>query len=143
MKNTDTHQKATLPPAGHKAKYTTSHRKEGKCFFDSYQIISLADTPWRDGAMPSRVSVRLYGTGAQNTACMWINSGDTHLNASGKAGGYGYHRQSAALQEAFDNAGITLSRRIDGVGTSAMEEAMLALAKALKIKRPALVRSYQ
>jgi hypothetical protein len=52
-------------------------------------------------------------------------------NGSGSAGGYGYHRPSAAAQEAIENAGFTLANRIDGVGESAMREAVLAIAAAL------------
>lgn len=134
-------QKATIRDAP--TKFTTSHRKEGKCFFSSMSIISLADKPWHDGRHPTRIDARYYGTGNKNFCCIWINDGNTfHRHASGSAGGYGYHRPSTALSEAISNAGICLSRPIDGVGEEAMREALLAIAKALKIKRPALIESH-
>lgn len=54
-----------------------------------------------------------------------------HQSGSGSAGGYGYHRPSAAVQEAATNAGFKFTRAFDGVGDSAVEEAVLAMAKAL------------
>jgi hypothetical protein len=50
-------------------------------------------------------------------------------SGSGNAGGYGYHKQSAALHEAIGSAGITLSRSVSGTGEC--EEALLAIAKAM------------
>lgn len=140
--------KAKFNPAD-KTKFTPSHRSEGKCYFKAITVISLADKPWQDGAMPERISARIYGTGKQNTACLWINSttkkfpDGVHVSGSGKAGGYGYHRPSAALGEAIGNAGFALSESISGRGETAMREALMAMAKALGVKRPALVESYQ
>jgi hypothetical protein len=140
--------KATHNPAT-KTKFTTSHRKEGKCFFKSIAVIDLASKPHPTGEMQQPLVARIYGTGAANTACLWINTTNKkhpyglHVSGSGKAGGYGYHRASAALGEAIHNAGFTLSESISGRGESAMREAMLALAKVAGIKRPAIVESYQ
>jgi hypothetical protein len=66
-----------------------------------------------------------------------------NTSGSAKAGGYGYHKGSVALEYAIQNAGFTLSGRIGGVGESAMREALLAIATAIGIKRPALVEAYQ
>lgn len=140
--------KATYSPTA-KTKFTTAHRKEGKCFFRSISVISLASKPWNDGRMPEPISARIYGTGSGNTACLWINATNKkhpegiHTSGSGRAGGYGYHRPSAALGEAIVNAGFTLDESISGRGESAMREAMLAIAKEIGVKRPALVESYQ
>lgn len=140
--------KAKFNPAT-KTNFTTSHRSEGKCSFKSITVISLSDKPWQDGAMPERITARIYGTGKRNTACLWVNSTSSkfpegvHVSGSGKAGGYGYHRPSAALGEAIHNAGFALSESISGRGESAMREALMAIAKALGVKRPALVESYQ
>lgn len=132
-------QKATLR-ADSPNKFNTNHRKEGKCFFSSLDVISLAAKPWHDGRLDSAISLRLYGTGNKNFACLWIFGQDRR--GSGSAGGYGYHRPSAAAQEAIDNAGITLAQPIDGGGEESMREALLAIARALKVKRPALIESH-
>jgi hypothetical protein len=46
-------------------------------------------------------------------------------------GGGGYHKASAAAHEAIRSAGFNLSHPIDGRGTSAMEDAMRAMARAM------------
>jgi hypothetical protein len=48
---------------------------------------------------------------------------------SGKASGFGYHRGSAALADAIDNAGIALSQDINGSGDAAMDRAVMAIAR--------------
>ena len=54
----------------------------------------------------------------------------------GKATDYGYHRESAALQDALDNLNITLfdndakQQFIDGRGDGIMLDALLAIAKS-------------
>lgn len=61
------------------------------------------------------------------------------IRGYGKAGGYGYHKQSAALGEALRDAGFTFVEatasgpknfRIDGTGESWYEETLLAALKA-------------
>lgn len=132
--------------ASAKTKWTTSHRKEGKCFFSSYSIIDLSGERYgHDKRLAnSAVELRLYGTGNQNFACLWVNhsKAEIHTQGSGRAGGYGYHRPSAAAQEAIGNAGFDLDESISGVGDSAIEEAMVAVAKAAGLKNFILVRSH-
>lgn len=135
--------KATFDPTA-PTKFTTTHRKDGKCFFSSMTVISLADKPYTPCLrQPLRIECRLYGTGSVNTCCIWANNGEIHTSGSGSAGGYGYHRPSQAMENAIRNAGFTLSESIGGVGETAMEEALIAMAKALGIKRPAIIRSHQ
>lgn len=129
--------KTTIIP-NHVPKFNTSHRKEGKCYFSSLCVVSLAAKPNGDGRMDPVISLRLYGTGTRNYACLWAGE----RRGSGWAGGYGYHRPSAAAGEAILNAGFQLSQDIGGVGESAMREALLSIAKALKVKRPAIVEAY-
>lgn len=78
-----------------------------------------------------------------NTTEAWF-SGQT--SGHGKAGGYGYHKASAAVQSAIDSAGIELygtpyaadSEEVDfktrasisGVGDSAIKSTLLAIAYA-------------
>jgi hypothetical protein len=50
-------------------------------------------------------------------------------SGTGKAGGYGYHKQSAALHQAIRSAGITLSRSVSGTGEC--EDALKAIARAM------------
>jgi hypothetical protein len=64
-------------------------------------------------------------------ASIWVRDriNDRWYSGTGQAGGYGYHRGSAALDYAIKSAGITLSRSIHGTGE--MEEALEAIAKAV------------
>ncbi len=92
---------------------------------------------------------------SQVYASIWINSikplGDdaegfaTYTSGHGIAGGYGYHKESAAIGEAISSSGFTLfgnvsgygdkpdfkkSCNIAGVGESAIKSALLAIAYA-------------
>lgn len=146
MKTTNSKaQIAKYDPAA-PTKWVRSQRHEGKCFFSSMSIISLSDKPSIHGRVWPVIEARLYGTGNVNTCCLWVYGVDANgkcTQGTGRAGGYGYHRPSEAMAQAIRNAGFTLSRDIAGVGEEAMREALLAMAKALKIKKPAIVESYQ
>lgn len=86
-------------------------------------------------------------------ASIWINSikplcedeegFTTYTSGGGSAGGYGYHKESAAIGDAISSAGFTLLGNasgygdkpdfkrvchIDGAGESAIESALLAIA---------------
>jgi hypothetical protein len=133
-----TTQTATFNPAA-KTKFTSSHRKEGKCFLHVYQIVNTDPASGYGTSYGARlasvpVELRLYGTGGSNTACLWVNADPLHTQGSGRAGGCGYHRPSAAAGEAISNAGFTLAKSIGGVGDSAIEEALCAIAAAIGIK---------
>lgn len=130
--------------ASAKTKWTTSHRKEGKCFFSSYAIIEMSRERYgcHKRLVNASIELRLYGTGNQNFACLWVHSEPVHTQGSGRAGGYGYHRPSAAAQEAIYNAGFELSDSISGVGDSAIEEALVAVAESLGLSDFILVRSH-
>jgi hypothetical protein len=128
-----------------KTKFTTSHRKEGKCWFEEYAIIT-ADALYVPAQGPAEASkpitLRLYGTGAKNFACLWVNTHGLHTSGSGSAGGYGYCRKSAAADEAISNAGFTLSKNIHGVGESAIKEALGAIAEAIGLSNYYLVTAH-
>ena len=64
-------------------------------------------------------------------ASIWINSPGYHSSGKGKASGYGYHKESAAIAAAIESAGITLDQSIEGIGNTAIEDALKAIAAAL------------
>lgn len=95
------------------------------------------------------VDCRLYMGRSSNSSTMyasiWVSIKDLKkpktwqyagTSGTGSAGGYGYHKQSAAVQDALTSAGIELynadktRRYIDGVGDGAIREALLAVAYA-------------
>lgn len=65
-------------------------------------------------------------------ASVWVNDSKNYDSTSGhgKAGGGGYHKASAAIGYAIDNAGIKLSQDICGRGDSAIEDVLFAIAAA-------------
>lgn len=81
------------------------------------------------------VVARFYEGPTVTYACVWVHGGTSHGHGGGSAGGYGYHKESAALETAIANAGMSLENPIGGRGESAMEEALLAIAQAATRKR--------
>ncbi|MFW6100810.1 MAG: hypothetical protein ACOC90_05435 [Bacteroidota bacterium] len=84
---------------------------------------------FHDGEFRKIITLRTYGTGGRNYACVWIFAGTGDANGSGQAGGCGYHRPSAAAHFALEKAGVKLSEPIDGRGDSAIEEAVRAVVR--------------
>ena len=74
-------------------------------------------------------------------ASIWIYSGGTHTSGKGKAGGYGYHKESAAIGSAIESAGITLDQDIEGLGDGAINEALTAIARALGFSNVLIVEN--
>jgi len=92
------------------------------------------------------VDIRMYAARSKNgqiVYCLfWAHNREKWITGAGQAGGYGYHKPSAAMGAAIDNAGITLSSRIHGVGESAMLEAMDAIAVALGARDTLTVEAF-
>jgi hypothetical protein len=91
------------------------------------------------------VTVRCYMGRSRNAsrvyASIWVHHGDDTTSGHGYADGYGYHKESAAVDEAIRSAGIELSRFIDGVGDSAIESAVKAIALAAGYDNVHIVRA--
>lgn len=75
----------------------SSHRKD-KGFDKAYVAID------RNGA--SIVEVRTYWPANDVYACLWVHYDGIYASGSGRAGGYGYDKRSAAVDSAFRAAGI-------------------------------------
>lgn len=80
------------------------------------------------------IAARWYmGRSAQSSVVyctVWINGG-LWVSGSGKAGGSGYCKRSAAFAHALDDAGVQLTENVAGVGNSAVENACKAIASEL------------
>lgn len=113
----------SLAPSGNVAKF----RKEN----GFYRQISMIDS--RDGS--AIVSARWYWPGRDGASncycCVWIDGDDAHGAGGGKAGGYGYHKESAALLAALNDAQAYVSEDIGGRGDQAMFDALEAVARAV------------
>lgn len=118
-------------------KFTSSHRKEKS----GLHSVFIAVTP----AGKTPVELRIYYPGQSNCyACLWTRDGtpEHSRHGSGVAGGYGYHKPSAAAQEAITNAGIDLDTPIDGVGTEAIKTAITAICAAMNIETIHIIHTY-
>lgn len=100
-----------------------SFRKEASF----YKSIMLIDTAKQERVL----DVRFYGKSAVY-CCAWLAYGygpnGESARAGAKAGGYGYHKESAALGATLKAMGCTLAEDIDGRGDHAMKEAIDAIA---------------
>ena len=97
------------------------------------------------GSKRTIVDCRVYMGNSRNASTVYcsiwangnINNEHLWLSGNGKAGGCGYHKPSAAMQQAIAAAGFTLtddnwdSMSISGRGEEAMQDAAIAIAAAL------------
>lgn len=96
-------------------------------FYKELSIIQSANnTPCR---------FRFYCSGSVIHCIAWISGREVYGSGYGKAGGYGYCKESAAMHDAICNAGITMSEHWAGMGDSRMRSAALGIAKAVTGKR--------
>lgn len=115
-----------------------SNRKE-KSFTRGYTVVAYGG---KEQPIKELIDARIYQTNSRSYACIWVNSKPVYISGGGHAGGYGYHKPSAALQAAIADAGIVLDASINGVGDGAMIEALLAVAAALGFKKAHVVYSH-
>lgn len=84
-----------------------------------------------DGKLVEIASMRIFVGRSRSAnrvyASLWVHG---KCAGHGWAGGHGYHKASAALQDAINNAGIGLSQPIDGRGEQAMKDALRAIGEA-------------
>jgi hypothetical protein len=87
---------------------------------------------------PSTVAdIRVYFPGSVCYCAAWLH-GTADTSGTGKAGGYGYHMQSAAIEAALKAAGFNFNQEIGGRGTEAEQAAIMAAARAIALPGAAL-----
>ena len=74
-------------------------------------------------------------------ASIWIEAPGYHSSGRGKTAGGGYHKESAAVAEAIESAGISLDKDISGVGDDAIYIALKAIARALGFSNVLIVEN--
>ena len=137
-----------------KAKIVKSE-SNARNYADSKELVGAYTVVGKiNGEMRQIVTARAYMGKSRNAsvvyASLWVNAGELSTSGRGEAGGYGYHKESAAFQHAITSAGIELfgspytrpsekpdyTKRafIDGVGDSAMQSAFEAIARAAGAK---------
>lgn len=129
-------QTATMPTSGHQ----NGRNLDG----DKERIATLTLVGVRDGAPVELAQARFWmarrSDGASPVYCSVWTYGPRRDGTAGHgiARGYGYHKQSAALQGALAHAGIILAEPIDGRGDGAMRDALLAVGVAMGYDAAAL-----
>lgn len=140
-----------------KAKITTPYKQNGKNYGDNKETMDRYEViAYYKGQFYSLITCRTYmgrsSAASAVYASIWINSRrssgkpEVYAAGHGSAGGYGYHKSSAAIQDALDSAGVELygspyrgrdaedlkaRAHISGVGDQAIEDALLAIGRAL------------
>lgn len=130
---------ATLTKTEHSGKIA-SNRKESS-FSSQLTVIDYASKP-ENPYMRQAIVARFYHTTSRVYCCIWINTKEIHVTGGAFAGGYGYHRASAALESACADAGVQLDKAFGGYGDQAMEEALLAIAKAIGLGDPVILDAH-
>lgn len=129
---------------------------------DTYNLIA-----YYKGEFYNLITCRTYMGRSPNAssiyASIWVHrphrtgKGELYCAGHGVAGGYGYHKASAAIGEAIESAGIELygstyhvpkgekedftkRARINGVGSTAIESALIAIGRALGFTKLHLVK---
>lgn len=110
--------------------------RQEKHFYMGYKVVCIVNDE-----MIELVDVRLGATDNCHYASVWLNvryyDNDYYntcgsARGAGKAGGYGYHRASAALDSALRRAGMHFSVGCSCMGESAMRDCLLAAGEYLK-----------
>jgi len=114
----------------------------GKETISTYNIVVLNK---KDKTMPMKdlITCRFYMGRSRSASVVycsvWVHHEKCYTSGTGNAGGYGYHKESAALDEALRSAGVKLSRSINGTGET--EEALKAVAAACGFRKMLVVRN--
>lgn len=129
-----TQNKAKLPGRDVDGMNAAAHRRD-KYWCYTYRVLDAAKR--REVA-----ELRIYASNGKHTACLWLNGTKHVVRGSGSAGGYGYHRASAAAEAAIEAAGIRLEAHFGGKGDRATRTAMEAIGRALGLRKPWIVEAH-
>lgn len=119
-----------------KATFANKETRNGVNFADKKELVRAKSVValQTNGHPCEIIAARWYtgrSAGASVVYCtVWINGG-LWVSGSGKAGGGGYCKYSAAFEDALRDASVSLSEEVAGVGNSAVEKACKAIAREL------------
>lgn len=133
-----------------KAKLPETETSNARNYSGDKELVSSYSLIGRmDGSLVELIDCRAWMGRSRNAstvyASIWVKNGEHWYSGKGQAGGYGYHKISAAIGEAITSAGITLYgspyRRedgvdidkrcsISGVGEGAIRSALRCIAQA-------------
>jgi hypothetical protein len=129
----------------YKVKFSPDERRNARnlgCEKETTNRLVLVATTKR--VITEVVDARFYmsrtADGASPVYCsVWIHGRGVNRSGYGKASGYGYHKESDALESALESAGVTLSQHIGGRGERAMETALRSIARSLGFRGQMLI----
>ena len=127
-----------------KAKFTKTDCMNAQNLGDKKETIKqMVLITHKAGEFKEPITVRWYisrsGDGASPVYCsLWVRCSPYYVSGRGIAKGCGYHKASAAFQDACDSAGIELSQPDDGRGDSMVKDALYAIGAALGFERTEL-----
>ncbi len=119
---------ATLPSA---ARSNGKNLSPQKALVSAMSAVALINGKMREVVVARWYMARKSDGASPVYASIWTYGAGFDISGYGRATGGGYHKASAALSAAIDNAGIVLSERIDGVGDGAIRRALEAVARAI------------
>jgi hypothetical protein len=134
-------------------KAENARRPDNKELVSAYSLVVRLPS----GELREVVTVKCYmGRSASASvihAVLWVKCADGHwTSGSGHAGGYGYHKESAAISDAISSAGIELKdikngrkdHQFDfgGTGTSYYPQVFEAIARAAGYRGRTLLVSH-
>lgn len=135
--------KVTEFSAKESRKNMESFRRENS-FWKEISLFDL-DSIKSGGKAVDVVNCRFYGGGSVVYCVVWCHLWHyekASARGMGKAGGYGYHKPSAAMSEALSDAGWQFSEGIEARGDTAMTEALQAIADHLGITQSHIHHSH-
>lgn len=112
-----------------KATFENPNRNNGRNY-DKELIYAATVVGCAAGEMKELVTVRCWMGRSRSSSVVYASiwTFQPWTSGSGKAGGYGYCKKSAAVGDAIQSAGIRLDQDINGRGESSIREALKAIA---------------
>ena len=108
---------------------TNSHRKENN-FYRSYQVGHTFNDYKNTLQFKPVLEVRVYWTKTTCYVCLWYTYNGIHTSASAKAGGYGYCKESSAVNSALREI-VSGFESFGGHGLTSISPALMTVCKAL------------
>lgn len=129
-----------------KAKLPTEEKQNARNHFGKKELVASWNVvSCRKGEMREVITARCWmgrsRTATRVDASIWIHGDKFHSSGRGYASGGGYHKESAAICEAIESAGVKLEKDISGYGDGAINDALTAIAKAMGFRKVSIVRN--
>jgi len=111
-------------------------KRNGKDFSKKEMVSAYTVVVDTERGLQTPVSAKCYMGKSNQASVVYVtfrcSDNEKYFTAGhGQAGGWGYHKESQAIENAIESAGIKLSADIGGRGETAIENALFAITEAL------------